>query len=717
MWCSSRVSHRALIVSSLLLLAATVGHAASITGANSLTVTVSSNGSYSISVPANGWSFTGAIGSSLSNLGAGAGSDGAAGAYSEITFDFRSDAQRHVAIRAYAGTPAVLFTVTMPSGGPNTFSLPTLTGHPAGLSHIAFSGTFGNATFQGTNDESPWVQFDAAGHTMILSPATHFMVARTNTLTNGSLVSGINPKITSLPAGFTQQTLLVVEDGINRAFDTWGNLLTALTGKVRPANDAGLILERLGYWTDAGSTYYYSMEGDLSYPETLQAVRADFDRLGIPLGYLQLDSWFYPKGPAADWKSVGTGIYQYQAATPPFAGSLTAFQQALGVPLITHARWIDPSSPYMSQYRMSGTVSIDPLYWSMVANYLAGSGVVTFEQDWLADKAATAYNLTDGDAFLGNMSSAMGGQNLDIQYCSPTARHFLQSTLYNNVTNIRPSMDRFTRDKWTAFLYTSRLASAVGLWPFTDVFMSGETGNLLLATLSAGPLGIGDRVGTLDEGNLRQAVRGDGVIVKPDVPLTPVDSSFWNDSQNLQAPMLAATYTDFGALRAWYLLLYSQNGATEAQFRLSDAGIHQPVFLYDYATRAGALVQPDDWLAADVADYEYKIAVPVGPSGIAVLGDLGQFVSLGKKRIAELTDDGVVRLTVAFAGGESSRTISGYSLKRPSAVAVSGSLTPLRYDSLTGRFTLKVSPGSEGTASIEISPRPERQQPLPRVRK
>ena len=40
-----------------------------------------------------------------------------------------------------------------------------------------------------------------------------------------------------------------------------------------------------------------------------------------------------------------------------------------------------------------------------------------------------------------------------------------------------------------------RLASALGEWPWTDVFMSSETSNLLLSTLSASMVGVGDALG------------------------------------------------------------------------------------------------------------------------------------------------------------------------------------------------------------------------------
>jgi hypothetical protein len=378
------------------------------------------------------------------------------------------------------------------------------------------------------------------------------------------------------------------------------------------------MLSRLGYWTDAGSSYYYSTEPGLSYPETLSAVKSDFERQGISLGYLQLDSWFYPKGAAADWRSRADGMYGYFAATPPFSSSLSAFQSSLGIPLITHSRWIDPQSPDRQRFRMSGNVSIDPLYWDEIARYLANSGVAGFEQDWLFDRASTEYNLSDGDEFLDNMARALGQQNLNIQYCSATTRHFLQSARYNNLTTIRTSEDRFERTRWTNFLYAARLASAVGIWPFTDVLMSVETDNLLLATLSAGPVGVGDRLGTMNTANLRRAVRPDGVIVKPDVPLTPIDISFWSDSSNAGAPMIAATYSDFGDLKGWYLLLYPKGENTQAQFRLSNVGLNRPVFLYDYFEGTGRVVHPDELLNEDVTGYRYQIAAPIGKSGSGV---------------------------------------------------------------------------------------------------
>ena len=51
--------------------------------------------------------------------------------------------------------------------------------------------------------------------------------------------------------------------------------------------------QKLGYWSDNGATYYYKFDASLGYEGTLLAIRDEFFKKGVPLGYLQLDSWFY----------------------------------------------------------------------------------------------------------------------------------------------------------------------------------------------------------------------------------------------------------------------------------------------------------------------------------------------------------------------------------------------------------------------------------------
>ena len=173
---------RARTVAVLAILVLSLGgplHAtATITGAGGLTVSVDPSGSYDISVPGLAWDFGGTVGYALSNLVVATGAD-TAGTFSEISFDFESDAPHHAAIRSYWDHRAVLFSVSNSAAAANAILFPNLSRYPRGLSHINFCGVFAFPSFYGYAEESPWVFFDTAANAFVLSPASDFMVAST----------------------------------------------------------------------------------------------------------------------------------------------------------------------------------------------------------------------------------------------------------------------------------------------------------------------------------------------------------------------------------------------------------------------------------------------------------------------------------------------------------------------------------------------------------
>ena len=376
---------------------------------------------------------------------------------------------------------------------------------------------------------------------------------------------------------------------------------------------------------------------------------------------------------------------------------------------------IEPSAGN-SQRERGGQKVVEPVLFHAItssteAGYLWTSGVATFEQDWLADKAHTDFNLTDGDAFLDNMAASMARRNLTMQYCMASARHYLQSSKYSNLTTIRTSGDHLQRERWTDFLYASRLASAVGAWPFTDNLLSTETSQVLLATLSAGPVGIGDPIGSLNGPNLLHAVRRDGVIVKPDVPLTPTDASYTNMAHGADTPQIAFAWSDFGALRTNYGFAFAQGANTKAAFSPKELGVNTMVYVYDYFAGAGQLMDPSDSIQQPISgDALYLVLAPVGLSGIAIVGDTDQFVTMGKKRVTGFTDHGAATVSVSFAPGEASITITGYSPVAPTVHALEGSIGPVTYDEATHLFRVPVMAGNSGSATIRA------QKPLPRGR-
>jgi hypothetical protein len=352
---------------------------------------------------------------------------------------------------------------------------------------------------------------------------------------------------------------------------------------------------------------------------------------------------------------------------------------------------------------ISGDVATDPQYWEDVGNYIAGSGVSIYEQDWLGNNAQTAVNLTDPYAFLGNMAASMAKRNINIQYCMALPKHFLQSTNYSNVTTIRTSQDRFGADKWTDFFYASRFASAIGLWPYSDVFMSTETNNMIGAVLSAGPVGVGDKLGSISKTNILRAARADGVLVKPDAAAAPVDSVFVNDAQGIDVPMVASTYSDFGGLRASYIFAYSRKGNTALTIDPAQYGIAGPAYVYNYLGMTGSYVAAGSTFSTNLTEPAYFVLVPVGASGIALLGDAGHIATLGKQRIPQLTDTGTIDVTVNFAPGETARTLSGFSGAAIAVHSTTGTHKAPTWDGVSQRFAIVVHPSSAGTARLLIS--------------
>ena len=102
-------------------------------------------------------------------------------------------------------------------------------------------------------------------------------------------------------------------------------------------------------------------------------------------------------------------------------------------------------------------------------------------------------------------------------------------------------------------------------------------------------------------------------------------------------------------------------------------------------------------------DPAYLVVVPVGKSGIAFLGDAGKFVPLGKKRVSDLSDDGVLDATLDFAPTEKSIIVQGWAPSMPLVTASEGRAGKMHFDEITGRFHVEVFPAKSGTARISAS--------------
>ena len=427
----------------------------------------------------------------------------------------------------------------------------------------------------------------------------------------------------------------------------------------------------------------------------------------IPLRYLQLDSWWYQKTingadgnpggatknarlPAESWNRYG-GTFRYEAAPELFPSGLPAFQKQLGLPLAVHARWIDRTSPYHSEYRFSGVASVDPRWWDHIVDYLCAGGVACYEQDWLSSIYESSPEMATkagiADAFADEMANACRKRGLSMQYCMATPRFFLQGVKYGNLTTIRTSDDRFNPGKWRSFLFTSQLAEEAGMLPWCDVFMSRETGNLILSVLSAGPVGTGDKIGAEVKENILRAVRPDGVIVRPDRPIVPIDGAYLDEAAGRTSPLVAATSTASGGLKTDYVFAFPRRpDDLKLRFQPKDTGFEGRGYAYDFSTKLGSFVDSTYFIEANLEPngFGFWMIAPVSKSGIVLLGDLSKIVPTGKQRIAAVEDraSGLV-VHVAFGAGEKSVVLDGVSRAKP---AVSGAGSLQHWDPDTGRF-------------------------------
>ena len=244
-----RLSPAYLFILTLTIASAAPAHFQTSAG---IALNVTADGSFSIASREPAWTFGGSTGVSLSAITSSTGTD-AAGTYRKISFPYAQNGVPTVgSVRVYEKRPVVIFSTTLLAAAPNSPLFPRIRAYPQGLYEFGFKFTY---LYQygpsGQGPDSPWAYFDASGNTFIVSPASHFPLAWTTQDQTRAIVAGIRPDIPTLPAGFTQETMLVIGVGINHTWDLWGHALTDLQGRTRTSVESDISLAALSYWTDS----------------------------------------------------------------------------------------------------------------------------------------------------------------------------------------------------------------------------------------------------------------------------------------------------------------------------------------------------------------------------------------------------------------------------------------------------------------------------------
>jgi hypothetical protein len=532
---------------------------------------------------------------------------------------------------------------------------------------------------------------------LVFSPLDHFFESLI-TFEDGAIGTGLQGDLEAIPAGMRHRFLLVSGRGIQATLSLWGQIMRAEHHRSRSDRYADRGLSHLGYWTDNGAYYYYAKEPGMTEEQTLLAILAEAREKDIPYGYLQLDSWWYFKQPGGSAAAPWLGLIRWEPQPEMFPAGLSAFQAAANLPIVAHNRWFAPTNAYrdLDDFVEEGDFAL-PLGRAVFDRILREAqawGLVTYEQDWLANQFWGLRYLRAGvgraGRWMSNLHAAVEAQNLTMQLCMASPAHLLDALDRPAATSIRTSIDytpSISKESyWPQFFTVAMLAWEVGLLPFKDTFRTTEAHPLaeaLISTLSAGLVGPGDALGTTDAELLLRTCRRDGVLLKPDRPAFPLDAMFlpherpftvlsWSEREGLGRWLyLAAFHLASGHPqrtaedRLWVGIQYGDTDAgrmfvypeTVRDFSLSlaELGATGPMVAYDWRSKEAYRVEGEFELPRIENHYDvgYLVLAPVLDNGLALIGETGKFVTLADRRFSEIEVAGdAIRLSLEGAPGE-----------------------------------------------------------------
>jgi hypothetical protein len=401
-------------------------------------------------------------------------------------------------------------------------------------------------------------------------------------------------------------------------------------------------------------------------------------------------------------------------------------------PLVAHTRHLSSQSPYAGEFPVwvdgDRAHPQDAQLYERLLDQAVAWGVEVFEHDWLIECFLGVRGLRApgrAAAWQEGIDAALGTRDLHAQWCMASPADFAEVSRLRNVTSIRTSGDHGylvgPEVLWAWFLHTNVMARALGLWPYKDVFHSAagsETREVeaLISALSAGPVGIGDRVGAADPAIIRRTCRADGVLVRPDVPVAAIDRA-WFDAPVWSGELLVGSaHTNHAAGRWGYAV--TANVGIEPRPNTThvvpeDLGDDCPssdsIAVYDWRTaRVEVQTRADGYaVALDPAGWDYRVLAPVLANGVAVIGDPDVYATAGDSRIAAVALDGDEATVTVLGAGERVR-LTGWSARPVAArawVPGTGSAdVAARHDAASGQWELAVDVPRPGWTRLHLRP-------------
>jgi hypothetical protein len=560
-------------------------------------------------------------------------------------------------------------------------------------------------------------------------------------LNGGALRCGWHGDLEAVPAGFATDLAVLAADGPRAALNTWGRMLLDRAHTVRPGRWPDAVGARPSYWTDNGSAYWYRTEPGHDPAGSIAAAVDDLREKGIPIGAVQLDSWFYPHAELRpfdtdEWVVPPSALTAWEARPDVLPEGIAALRRQLHhLPLVAHIRHLSAHAPITSEtptwidgeYAAPST----PEAYERWLDQCLAWGVQTFEHDWLVEVFFGVRPMRSepgrATAWQEGIDAAARDRGITLQWCMGTPADFAQTTTLTQVTSVRTSGDHgyiaSAGQLWAWFCTTNALARSLDLMPFKDVFradpdIAGQNGEpeALLAALSTGPVGLGDRVGRMDPALALPTCRADGILVKPHTAIAATDESLLSGPAFNPTLLVAECTSEQPAGRWTYAVAMHANPGDEpisGEIRLTSLlrpestigarpGSGDPsgvgVVAWDWRKGVATRLAPDGIIPVSLnrEGWVFHVLAPVLGSGLAVIGDTTKFVTAGDARIEIFETSTGVRLVVKGAG--ETITVTGWA-----DVAPSSPDAMVTHDASTGIWTVDIEVPSRGWTNLTVN--------------
>jgi hypothetical protein len=514
----------------------------------------------------------------------------------------------------------------------------------------------------------------SAARTTLLAPLTN-VHEQILAVEGEHLRWGWHGDLDAAPAGF--ETTLGVYDGASptEVLTDWGAELCGGEPPTMRRRDTNPLTSHLSYWTDNGAAYWYRTEPGRTIGVTVAETVNRLRDTGVPVTAVELDSWFYPHETPRPIAEIGypadvppTGMMRWAPRADAFDGdtapgardAIERWADDLDrPPLVLHARHISPSSPYLAEggeWWVDDLAAhpVDPEFFRQWFDDAGRWGACCIEQDWMLMYwfGLRAMRATPGRAahWQSALDQHAGATDIGLLWCMATPADIMLAASLPHVVAVRTSDDyRFADDPallWIWYLTVNRLAGALGLPAFKDVFFSQrpEPGadsidgdphaelEALLSALSAGPVGIGDRMDHTDVDIVLRTCDDDGRIRHVDRPVALIDDCLFGAPARGERLAWASTTATAEAELWTYVLAINVSIPTETSttelgdnMLLTELGITGTRSVLDW--RRGT-VSDRDRLATVLAPRDWSFYVVAPPGRHAGAGDLGKYVTV-----------------------------------------------------------------------------------------